>query len=208
MSTVLGRSENSQHKRQDPIPNIRSAGHQIPGVELESADYSIRQDVHLAGVVPGTPEHLKKYRKSHVNQPGMIQKHYGMANDPARFPESYSYGKGTHGSEPFGQIIKANNLEGMQDKFNDIKESQYASHAKEPLGKAFERGYNWPQQAQDPNHKFGLPSTGLENAKDMIYPATGSHTDGQDVIEMYKKTHGNFAPGEQKNRNYDWKFDA
>jgi hypothetical protein len=23
---------------------------------------------------------------------------------------------------------------------------------------------------------------------------------------MYKKTHGNFAPGEQKNREYDWKF--
>ena len=24
---------------------------------------------------------------------------------------------------------------------------------------------------------------------------------------MYKKTHGNFNPGEQKNRNYEWKID-
>jgi hypothetical protein len=24
---------------------------------------------------------------------------------------------------------------------------------------------------------------------------------------MYKKTHGNFDPGEQKSREYDWKFD-
>ena len=24
---------------------------------------------------------------------------------------------------------------------------------------------------------------------------------------MYRLTHGNFAPGEQENRNYDWKFD-
>jgi hypothetical protein len=64
--------------------------------------------VHLAGQVPGTPEHLKKFRKSHVNQPGVIQKHYGMADDPQRFPENYAYGKGTSGSEPFGNILKAN----------------------------------------------------------------------------------------------------
>ena len=24
---------------------------------------------------------------------------------------------------------------------------------------------------------------------------------------MYKKTHGNFDPGEQKQRSYDWKFE-
>jgi hypothetical protein len=24
---------------------------------------------------------------------------------------------------------------------------------------------------------------------------------------MYRKTHGNFAPGEQRKRDYDWKFD-
>jgi hypothetical protein len=67
MSTVLGKSENSRVTRPDPIPLIRSAGHRIDGVDNEAADYSIRQDVHLAGVLPGTPEHLKKFRKSHVN---------------------------------------------------------------------------------------------------------------------------------------------
>jgi EF-hand domain-containing family member B len=96
----------------------------------------------------------------------------------------------------------------MQDKFNEIKESQYASHVKEPLGKPYERGYNWPSKVQSGEHKFGLPSTGLENAKDMIYPATGGNGESEQVSEMYRKTHGNFAPGEQKNRNYNWKFDA
>ena len=28
-----------------------------------------------------------------------------------------------------------------------------------------------------------------------------------EVHEMYKKTHGNYDPGEQKQRNYQWKFD-
>jgi hypothetical protein len=31
-----------------------------------------------------------------------------MADDPQRFPENYAYGKGTSGSEPFGNILKAN----------------------------------------------------------------------------------------------------
>lgn len=28
-----------------------------------------------------------------------------------------------------------------------------------------------------------------------------------EITEMYKKTHGNFAPGEQKNRDYEWPLD-
>jgi len=122
MSTVLGKSTNSRISRPDPIPNIIAAGHKISGVENEAADYSIRQDVHLAGA-PGTPEHLKKFRKSHVNQPGVIQKHHGMADDAPRFPPGYAYGKGSHGSEHVNEIFKAGSLSGMQDKFNDIKEA-------------------------------------------------------------------------------------
>jgi len=122
------------------------------------------------------------------------------------FPANYSYGKGSHGSEGVQGVIKANNLTGMQDKFNDIKESKYASHAKEPLGHGLDRQYNWPEHTQGA-HKFGLPSKGLENAKDMLYPANGMGMENDQVTEMYKKTHGNFGPGEQKNRNYDWQLD-
>jgi hypothetical protein len=63
MSTVPGIQTNKK-MRPDPIPNIRPAGLN-PTSEHESADYSIRQDVH--NQAPGTPEHLKKFRKSHVN---------------------------------------------------------------------------------------------------------------------------------------------
>jgi hypothetical protein len=145
MTTVLGGPSN-RSTRQDPIPNIRSAGHEIAGVKMESADYSIRQDVHMHA--PGTPEHIKKYRKSQVNQPGQIQRHYGVADDAFKFPASFSYGKGSYGSEPVSEVIAAQNLAGLQDKFNDIKESQYASHIKEPLGKGLSRGYNWPERTQ------------------------------------------------------------
>lgn len=55
--------------------------------------------------------------------------------------------------------------------------------------------------------KFGVPTQGLENAKDILYPMGGAANENLDVANMYRKTHGNFGPGEQRNRNYDWKFD-
>ena len=68
MTTVLGGDKGTKATRPDPIPKIGAAGHAVVGANLESADYSVRQDIHMN--VPGTPEHLKKFRKSHVNQPG------------------------------------------------------------------------------------------------------------------------------------------
>ena len=65
---------------------------------------------------------MKKYRKSHVNEPGKIQKHWGHADDPSRFPRNYSYGKPTYKSEHVRDVMKAQNLAGLADKFNDIKE--------------------------------------------------------------------------------------
>ena len=57
----------------DPVPQIRQAGHEIVGVrERENADFNIRADAHLPADAPMTPESLKKYRKSHVNEPGKI----------------------------------------------------------------------------------------------------------------------------------------
>ena len=145
MSTVvLGRAyEKSAKIMMDPVPNLRSAGHQIVGVgERESADYNIRADMQL--ITPGTPDQLKKYRKSHVNLPGKIQKHWGHAEDAPHFAANYSYGKGTYQSEHVSNVIKANNLAGMQEKFNDAYEQKYASAKREPLGKSYSRQYDWP----------------------------------------------------------------
>ena len=84
--------------------------------------------MHLPGDTPSTPDGLKKYRKSHVNEPGKIQKHWGAAEDIPKFPKTYSYGKSTYESEHVGDVLKAQNLAGLADKFNDIKENKYASH--------------------------------------------------------------------------------
>ncbi len=95
----------------------------------------------------------------------------------------------------------------MKDKFNDIKEAQYASNVREPLGKGYSRDYQWPDRAEGGSIAFGVGSKDLESAKEMIYPLGVGQPESKVVSDMYRKTHGNFAPGEQKNRNYDWKLD-
>ena len=155
--------------------------------------------MHLPKDTPSTPEGLKKYRKSHVNEPGKIQKHWGLADDGEPFPKGYSYGKPTYISEHVGQVVKAQNLSGLADKFNDIKEDKYASHQREPLGKGFTRSYQWPDKTGQGTIAFGVPTSGLESAKEMIYPMGGAYiSKDPEVHEMYKKTHGNYDPGEQK----------
>jgi len=52
-------------------------------------------------------------------------------------------------------------LEGMADKFNEIKEAKYASNAREPLGKGLRRAYNWPNKTLNGGIAFGVPSIGL-----------------------------------------------
>ena len=85
---------------------------------------------------PGTPEHIKKYRKSHNNQPGMKQVHYGLQGDNSR-ADNFLYGKKTYQSEHVNTVMQAQNLEGLAEYYNDVKENQYASHQREPLGKTF-----------------------------------------------------------------------
>ena len=57
-----------------------------------------------------------------------------MMNDVPKVGESHAYGKKTYGSEHVDGVIKAQNLAGLADKFNEIKEGKYASKVKEPLG--------------------------------------------------------------------------
>ena len=59
-------------------------------------------------------------------------------------PENYRFGKKTYGSDHVDTVIKAQNLSGLAERFNDIKEGKYASNIREPLGKSYTRGYNLP----------------------------------------------------------------
>ena len=117
--------------RQDPIPKVRAAGQIIVGGD----DHSWMN--HNSDGNPGTPEHIKKYRKSFQNQPGVKQIHPNQIGDQFKMGHPNGYGKMSHGSEHVDQVIKAQNMVGLADKFNDIKEAKYASSKNEPLAQGF-----------------------------------------------------------------------
>ena len=103
--------------------------------------------------------------------------------------------------------MQAQNLTGLAARFNDIKEGKYASNLREPLAKGFERNYNWPSDISEHNKEnfpFGVPTVSSDSVKDIVNPQKGPIINDPAVQKMYKKTHGNFEPGEQKDREYDW----
>jgi hypothetical protein len=187
-------------KFRDPIPHVPTAGISTTIVD-ESTQNCIQPEQFGLRDAPGTPEGIKKYRKSFQNQPGVKQVHPGMVGDNNRGIK-HTYGKPTGGSEHVGHVIKAQNLSGLADYHNDLKEGKYASHVREPLGQSYVRGHQLPPVVEDEKFKFGVPTVGSESAKDVLYPAGGEKE--EICADMYKKTHGTFGPGEQKKRGYQW----
>lgn len=87
-------------------------------------------------------------------------------------------------------------MAGLADYNNDLKESKYQSHQREPLGKPYIRGHQLPTVAKQSEFAFGVPTVSSESSKDVLYPHGREKEERPDVSAMYNKTHGAFGPGE------------
>lgn len=105
--------------------------------------------------------------------------------------------KPTYSSQDGQDVIQAQNLVGLADKFNDIEEASYASHMREPLDLGFNLKYAWPAHTNYDNITYGVATTGLDNAKDILAPKVDRYGE-QDpaIINQYRFSHNNYAPGE------------
>lgn len=105
-------------------PNLRMAGKYI-ATHGHSTDNCIRPELfgNEAKGNPGTPPHILKYRKLQQFEPGKIQVHPGLVGLKQNVADNHSYGRPNFGSDPVQQVVKAQNLAGLADKFNDIRES-------------------------------------------------------------------------------------
>jgi len=194
-----------QRIKDDPIKNIRAAGKYIV-TNGHNSDNCIRVDEYpkeRAGN-PGTPRQILKYRKLAHMDPGQIQVHPGLCEDKQNVPKDHAYGKPKLLSDHVNEVIRAQNLTGLADKFNDTMEAQYDTNKREPLGKSYTRHYEWPEAAEGGKTTFGLPTKDIINAKEILYPAGGAMEENHDHAQMYKRTHSNYYPGEQRCREYDW----
>lgn len=183
-------------QRADPLPKIQNAG-KIIASGGHTAEMSIKAELypHDQPGNPGTPDHIKKYRKTNNIQPGQIVVHPGLQEGKFQPPTGYIFGRKTQFSEPVNQTIKAQNLNGLAAQFVEMKERKYASNIREPLGMGYSRQYQWPDKVNN-DLAFGVPLEIIKDqAKMAIYPAGGSLEEKGDVARMYQKTHGNWGPG-------------
>lgn len=105
-------------------------------------------------VNPGTPDKIKRYRKSYKMQEGTKILHYGLYE--TKLPDQHlAYGKKSGENVPIKSIMDDKNTQGINQLLNEIKEAKYHSHQAEPYAKSVNRHYQWPAQVEDPNFRFG-----------------------------------------------------
>lgn len=134
--------------------------------------------------------------------------HYGRSDDDV--PAGVFGVKSVYGETAAGLMSNYPTSELMQWRL-ERQEDIYASVKREPLGKSYSRGHSLPGALASGAQPFGVegevkPTS--SQVKDLVFPIDGAaHARGEDdggAHEMYVKTHGNYAPGEQRRRGYDW----
>lgn len=64
-----------------------------------------------------------------------------------------------------------------------------------------------PDETSHEQFKYGVPTANSEAAKNVLYPEGGEKEERPEISKLYNRTHGNFGPGEQKDRDYEWPID-
>ena len=186
----------------DYVPTLTTAG-KITTVQDESSANCIKPPANRNQ----TPPHLKKYRKSHMQQVGSTIVHFGKYDD--HLPQQkYVYGLEPKHSDHMTDCIQNKNNEGYSKVINQINEEIYASTVREPLGRRMDRNYVFPEKCNTGDFHFGHPVIPSENTvKDLLQTGFTLNED-PDVKKLYLKSHGNFQPAEQKHRDYNWPFEV
>mmetsp|Transcript_6907 Transcript_6907/g.10703 ORF Transcript_6907/g.10703 Transcript_6907/m.10703 type:complete len:454 (-) Transcript_6907:128-1489(-) len=190
----------------DTAPQIIPAG-KSSRVQGDGAKVCVQPEVDQ-NERPITPDEIKKYRKSTVHEPGKIVVHYGRSDD--HVPDQVFGVKAVYGDTAAGLMANYPTSELMQWRL-DRQEDIYASTTREPLGKSFSRGHVLPGDLTSGEQPFGVqgevePTS--SQVKDLVFPIDTATMQGDPeggaAHSMYIKTHGDYAPGQQRRRGYDW----
>ena len=156
---------------------------------------------------PTTPDEIKKFRRSTLHEPGRRVVHPGMAGDTI---PTMTFGVKSVLGEPAADVMATYPRSELDQWRLERTEDVYASTRREPLGKSFVRGHQIPDKFNRTG--FGQPGSVAPTSsivKDLVFPHEGLHGDeeGGEAHRMYVKSHGDYAPGEQRNRGYAESFD-
>ncbi|GBG33324.1 EF-hand domain-containing family member B [Hondaea fermentalgiana] len=159
---------------------------------------------------PQTPEKLRKFRNSNV-EAGKRVTHWGAADDieelRARLADTRLGARSSCSEGTFADALPKRDPGSLAEYIQDRKESIYKTNRTEPLGKPYVRGHDYSSLGEP---KLLAKGANDESAKDLIYApqVEGKDLAPEDAAELrrrYKLSHNSFEPGEQRQRNYNWK---
>jgi hypothetical protein len=145
---------------------------------------------------------MKKWRKNY--EPGVRQIHPGVADDQDyKKNGDVPYGR----SEPVGvkvhDVLNVAPKSYLLEKANQKKEQIYLSHKREPLGTQYKRGHEIPQHLVEKGFGRETPQdVSGDQGKQLLHPY--ERLVPPEEKALYRKSHANFDPGEQKHRGYKW----
>jgi len=184
----------------DAVPDVPPSG---KANDIDIFARGLRPDVILPA--PRTPDNLGDARLKHRRRtkPGEITVHWGLKD--RRPPEAGNgYGSTPVKGEDVAQNFKAGQVVGIAEYMQSRGESIYKSAVEEPLGIGYKRGHVLPGFTKKTDFiGFGKSSTTDTPAKEVIFPR-GIPPVTQDMKDLYRRTHGNYDPGEMSHRNYNW----
>jgi len=154
---------------------------------------------------PGTPEEIRKYRKSANLAPGKRFQHHGTADDIAKMDlDARVFGEASELSRVTASDLLSHSKQSELQKLQTFKaEKVYRARAKEPLGRQQDHHMELPSKFTEGKQAFGIGSvSSLEPAKEIIFPSIKE----EDVIaeEIYQRSHNNWPVGAQKQRGINW----
>ena len=151
---------------------------------------------------PTTPDEIKKFRRSTLHEPGRRVLHTVTEDDAI---PTMTFGVKSVLGEPAADVMATYPRSELDQWRLERTEDVYASTRREPLGKSFVRGHQIPDKFNRTG--FGQPGSVAPTSsvvKDLVFPPEGTAGDEEngEAHRMYVKSHGDYAPGEQRDRGY------
>ncbi|KAF6255181.1 hypothetical protein COO60DRAFT_241792 [Scenedesmus sp. NREL 46B-D3] len=193
----LGRTE---YQSTETLKQMRPAGFNSSVVETAKDALTWQER-------PPTPEVQKPFQHYARQPAGSIMRHFGTARDAVR---DGPFGcKARAGQESAAECLAAYPGSEIGRWQLQQREQVYASTHKEPLGGTISRGYHMPA-GLGTEVPFGRPlhvkeQESQNSTHTIIFPQQAADDEANPPVHsMYVSSHGSFAPGEQRKRDYDW----
>jgi len=114
-------------------------------------------------------ESTLKYRSTYRQQPGLRFTHPGLVGDPLTDNQQTRFGVRTDKGERAGDCLQSNTKTELAAYMEEMKEAQYQSTQREPLGRTYVRGHELPAATYHPEYRFGVKTSSSESAKNLIF---------------------------------------